>query len=186
MGISGGGTITFTTAALDERVKAAVVSGAFCTYRDSIFSRSHCIDNYIPGILRWFETADLTGLIAPRYLFVEAGSQDNIFPRPGVEEALQNARKVYKHWERPTISPTPTSTPDISSTASRRSAHWPGGYDPQIATITLQHTLKNRSGGGKGDWLRSERSEDAGPLSALLCLPPPLWGRVGVGGSQAL
>ena len=97
MGISGGGTITFTTAALDERVKAAVVSGAFCTYRDSIFSRSHCIDNYIPGILRWFETADLTGLIAPRYLFVEAGSQDNIFPRPGVEEALQNARKVYRN-----------------------------------------------------------------------------------------
>ncbi len=72
------------------------LSRAFCTYRDSIFSRSHCIDNYIPGILRWFETADLTGLIAPRYLFVEAGSQDNIFPRPGVEEALQNARKVYQ------------------------------------------------------------------------------------------
>ncbi len=63
MGISGGGTITFTTAALDERVKAAVVSGAFCTYRDSIFSLSHCIDNYVPGILRWFETADLTGLV---------------------------------------------------------------------------------------------------------------------------
>ncbi|HEU5117751.1 MAG TPA: alpha/beta hydrolase family protein [Isosphaeraceae bacterium] len=101
MGISGGGTITFTTAALDDRVKAAVVSGAFCTSRDSILSRSHGIDNYIPGILRWFETADLTGLIAPRYLFVEAGTQDNIFPKPGVEEALEGARKVYETLEAP-------------------------------------------------------------------------------------
>jgi dienelactone hydrolase len=96
MGISGGGTISLTTAALDERVKAAVVSGAFCTYRDSIYSRSHCMDNYIPGILRWFEAADLAGLIAPRCLFVEAGTEDRIFPQHGVEEALETARKIYR------------------------------------------------------------------------------------------
>jgi dienelactone hydrolase len=96
MGISGGGTVILYAAALDERVKVAVLSGSFCTFRDSIFSRSHCIDNYVPGILRWFEVADITGLIAPRYLFCESGTQDDIFPEPGVRAALASAERVYR------------------------------------------------------------------------------------------
>ncbi len=96
MGISGGGTVALYTAALDERVKVAVLSGSFCTFKDSIFSRSHCIDNYVPGILRWFEVADLAGLIAPRALFCEAGTEDDIFPEPGVREALDDAGRIYR------------------------------------------------------------------------------------------
>src|SRR5262249_28652225 len=80
IGISGGGTVGLYTAALDQRVKAAVLSCSFCTFRDCIFSRSHCIDNYVPAMLRWFEMADVAGLIAPRYVFCENGSQDDIFP----------------------------------------------------------------------------------------------------------
>lgn len=96
MGISGGGTVGLYTAALDERVKVAVLSGSFCTFRDSIFSRSHCIDNYVPGILNWFEMADLAGLIAPRRLFCESGADDEIFPRAGVREAADAARRIYR------------------------------------------------------------------------------------------
>jgi dienelactone hydrolase len=95
MGISGGGTVSLLTAAVDDRVRAAVVSGYFCAYKDSILTLSHCIDNYIPGLLRWFECADLAGLIAPRALFVEHGTQDPIFPPPGVEAALAAARSIY-------------------------------------------------------------------------------------------
>ncbi|MBX6312970.1 MAG: acetylxylan esterase [Isosphaeraceae bacterium] len=101
MGISGGGTVSLYTAALDERVKVAVLSGSFCTFKDSIFSRSHCIDNYVPGILRWFEAADLTGLIAPRYLFAESGTQDDIFPEPGVRAALEDAERIYRVLDVP-------------------------------------------------------------------------------------
>jgi len=96
MGISGGGTVTFYTAALDDRVKAAVLSGSFCTFKDSIFSIGHCMDNYVPGILRWFEAADITGLIAPRFLFCESGTEDRIFPQPGVEAALRDAERIYR------------------------------------------------------------------------------------------
>ncbi|WP_422927223.1 alpha/beta hydrolase family protein [Singulisphaera sp. PoT] len=96
MGISGGGTVTFYTAALDERVKVAMLSGSFCTFKDSIFSIGHCMDNYVPGILRWFEAADVAGLIAPRYLFCEAGTEDRIFPKHGVEAALRDAERIYK------------------------------------------------------------------------------------------
>jgi dienelactone hydrolase len=96
MGISGGGTVTMYTAALDDRVKAAVLSGSFCTFKDSIFSLSHCIDNYVPDILTWFEAADLAGLIAPRALFVENGKDDLIFPQSGVDAALAVAREIYQ------------------------------------------------------------------------------------------
>lgn len=95
IGISGGGTVGLYTAALDDRVKVAVLSGSFCTFRDSIFSVAHCIDNYVPGVLSWFEMADIAGLIAPRALFVESGDDDPIFPKPGVETALEAAARIY-------------------------------------------------------------------------------------------
>ena len=66
MGISGGGTCTLFSAALEPRIRAAMVSGYLNTFRDSVFSLSHCIDNYIPGILNWAEMYDVAGLIAPR------------------------------------------------------------------------------------------------------------------------
>jgi dienelactone hydrolase len=96
MGISGGGTVTLYAAALDERIRVAVLSGSFCTFRDSIYSIEHCIDNYVPGILKWLEVTDIAGLIAPRGLFVESGDDDPIFPRPGVEKALRDATRIYE------------------------------------------------------------------------------------------
>ena len=95
MGISGGGTVALYASALDERVKASVLSCSFCTYRDSIYSVAHCIDNYVPGLLRDFEMADVAGLIAPRYLFCESGSKDDIFPERGFQAAIDHAKKAY-------------------------------------------------------------------------------------------
>ncbi len=96
MGISGGGTVAFYASALDERIKATVMSGSFCTFRDSILSVGHCMDNYVPGVLRWFEVADIAGLIAPRALFCECGTDDNIFPARGVRAALRDAERIYE------------------------------------------------------------------------------------------
>ena len=72
----GGGTCTLFSAALDPRIQMAMVSGYLYTFRDSIFSLSHCIDNYVPGILNWAEQYDVAGLIAPRALFAESGEKD--------------------------------------------------------------------------------------------------------------
>jgi dienelactone hydrolase len=95
MGISGGGTVSFFSAALDERVKISVVSGYFNTFRDSILSRSHCIDNYVPGILNYVEMYDLAGLIAPRWLFVESATRDPIFPIEASKMAVIKAQHIY-------------------------------------------------------------------------------------------
>ena len=96
MGISGGGTCTLFAAALEPRIKAAFVSGYLNTFRDCIMSVSHCIDNYVPGILNWAEMYDVAGLIAPRPLFAESGTKDPIFPIAGSRESFERLRKVYE------------------------------------------------------------------------------------------
>jgi dienelactone hydrolase len=101
MGISGGGTCTAFSAALEPRIKAAMISGYLNTFRDSIFSLSHCIDNYVPGILNWAEMYDVAGLIAPRPLFAEAGAKDDIFPVDASRESFARVTKVYETLDAP-------------------------------------------------------------------------------------
>jgi hypothetical protein len=96
MGISGGGTVTQFSTALDPRIKAAFISGYLNTFRDSIMSVSHCIDNYVPGILNWAENYDVAGLIAPRPLFSEGGDRDPIFPVKATRESFERVKKVYE------------------------------------------------------------------------------------------
>ncbi len=95
LGASGGGTTSLFTAAMDERVKLAVVSAYFNTFRHSIVSISHCPDNYVPGLLQDMEMHDVAGLVAPRALFVETGRQDRIFPIEGCEIAARKAKGIY-------------------------------------------------------------------------------------------
>ena len=95
VGISGGGTATLFAAALEPRIRAAMVSGYLNTFRDSVGSLAHCIDNYVPGILNWGEMYDVAGLIAPRPLFVESGEKDNIFPIAASVESFKQVREIY-------------------------------------------------------------------------------------------
>jgi dienelactone hydrolase len=96
VGISGGGTCTQFATALDIRIKAALVSGYLNTFRDSIMSVSHCIDNYVPGILNWAENYDVASLIAPRYFFSEGGDRDDIFPQHATRAAFAKVKQTYE------------------------------------------------------------------------------------------
>ena len=95
MGISGGGMHTFFSACLDERIRACVVSGYYCTFRDSILAMSHCTCNFCPGLGQFGEMYDLVGLIAPRPILVESGSKDPIFPIASTKDSVERARQVY-------------------------------------------------------------------------------------------
>lgn len=95
MGNSGGGTITFFTAAVDERVHLPVPSCYFCTFGACLMRIYHCTDNYIPGILRVADMGDLAGLFVPRPVIFVAGEEDPIFPIAGVREAFAKARAIY-------------------------------------------------------------------------------------------
>jgi dienelactone hydrolase len=99
MGISGGGTVTLFSTALEPRIRVALVSGYLNTFRDSVGSLAHCIDNYVPGILNWAEMHDIAGLIAPRPLFVESGEKDNIFPIEASIESFNQVREIYRIFQ---------------------------------------------------------------------------------------
>ncbi len=99
MGISGGGMLAFFTAALDQRIAAAVISGYFCDWRKSILSLQHCTCNFVPGLLQLGELHDIAGLIAPRPLLVENGTHDDIFPIEDVRQAVNLAKRCWQTLE---------------------------------------------------------------------------------------
>ncbi len=95
-GNSGGGTVTYYLACLDERITSAAPSCSVCTFEASIAAMPHCLCNHVPSIRKYFEMGDLAGLIAPRKLVVAAGKNDEIFPLPGVKEAYGVIEKAYR------------------------------------------------------------------------------------------
>ena len=95
MGGSGGGAVALFAAALEPRLRAAVMSNYFCTFRDSILAMPHCPCNYIPGLLQDGEMYDIAALIAPHPLLIVTGSEDPLFPLPGVLEAYGHLRGTY-------------------------------------------------------------------------------------------
>ncbi|MBO5370419.1 MAG: hypothetical protein J6B23_07070 [Clostridia bacterium] len=97
MGNSGGGTATFYSACMDERINVAVPSCAVCTFEASIMAMNHCPCNFIPGIRKYFDMGDLGCLIAPSKLVVVCGKDDNIFPLDGVRESYEIIKKAYAH-----------------------------------------------------------------------------------------
>jgi len=99
MGISGGGMATFFSTCIDTRIRACVVSGYFCTFKDSILAMHHCLCNFVPGLARFGEMYDLAGLIAPRPMLVESADRDPIFPRFAVEKSVAKARQVYQVFQ---------------------------------------------------------------------------------------
>lgn len=102
MGISGGGTVTALTMALDARPAACVVSGYGNLWRDSILAMRHCVDNYWPGMLRQMELPDLLAAIAPRPMLWETGSRDPIYPQASALEAASIVRAIYEQQGAPT------------------------------------------------------------------------------------
>ena len=96
MGNSGGGTISLFSAAVLPRLRFAMPSCYFCTFRDSIMSIQHCADNYVPGLLQYGEMADVMGLFAPRPVVLVAGREDSIFPIKGVRKAFRHLKEIYR------------------------------------------------------------------------------------------
>lgn len=95
MGNSGGGTATFYSTALDKRIKAAIPSCAFATFSGSIGAMYHCACNYVPGIAKYFDMAEIAGLIAPRPLVIVSGKEDKIFPLPTAEHEFTRLKEIY-------------------------------------------------------------------------------------------
>ncbi len=95
MGNSGGGTATFYAAALEKRIKGAIPSCAFATFHGSIGSMYHCSCNFVPSMAKYFDMAELAGLIAPRPLVIVSGKNDHIFPIETAEHEFERLKEIY-------------------------------------------------------------------------------------------
>jgi dienelactone hydrolase len=95
VGLSYGGRMTMLTAALNPRIRVAVMSGALNVMQERISHRYSCGAQVIPGLLEYGDVPEIAGLIAPRPCLWEIGNQDGLMVKPWIEPAAQRMRKVY-------------------------------------------------------------------------------------------
>ncbi len=96
-GRSGGGSYTWTTAALDERIKAAAPVAGITDLRNHVCDgavEGHCDCMFFVNTHRW-DFAMNAALIAPRPLLIVNTDADNIFPLDGVNRLFAQTRRIY-------------------------------------------------------------------------------------------
>ena len=95
IGLSYGGRMTMLTAAMDERVKIAVPSGALNVMQERIRGRYSCGAQVIPGLLRFGDVPEIGSLIAPRPCIWECGSTDGLIVPGWKERAIVRLQRAY-------------------------------------------------------------------------------------------
>jgi dienelactone hydrolase len=104
MGLSMGSTLAWWTAALDERVKVCVDICCLTDYQ-ALFETNalagHGLYYYVPALLKYFTTAEINALTAPRPHLALAGDQDALTPVAGLERIDAALQKVYSEAGAP-------------------------------------------------------------------------------------
>lgn len=98
LGISMGSTMAWWTAALDTRVKVTVDICCLTDFQSLIEMRGldgHGLYYYVPGLLKFFTTAQINGLIAPRPHLSLAGNYDKLTPPDGLSRVDRELKKIY-------------------------------------------------------------------------------------------
>jgi dienelactone hydrolase len=106
-GLSKGGHYTLYTAALDTRIKAAVVSGWFNQRTRKLLAEKdgpgmffithiHRSEYYLKDLLNRFGDAELGWLIAPRPLLIENGTEDRAVLVKDAREEFGRVESVYR------------------------------------------------------------------------------------------
>jgi hypothetical protein len=83
------------TAAIDERIATAVVSGAFSRFADTLIESDECACQVVPGLLPVADLPDVISLIAPRPLLLQQGLADQHATPAVVAEAFAVVRRAY-------------------------------------------------------------------------------------------
>jgi len=94
-GFSYGGTCTLFLAAVDDRVRAAVVSGYLASWAEAHkMPANMCGSQVLPGLFGRLEHGDLGALVSPRALFVESCREDYLFPWQTAAEEVEHLRRL--------------------------------------------------------------------------------------------
>jgi dienelactone hydrolase len=96
VGLSYGGRMTMLTAALESRIRVAVVSGALNLMQERISRPYSCGAQIIPGLLKIGDTPEIGSLIAPRPCVWEVGTHDGLIAAKQADDALRRMRRAYR------------------------------------------------------------------------------------------
>ncbi|MCD6050863.1 MAG: acetylxylan esterase [Verrucomicrobia bacterium] len=97
-GRSGGGGYSWWTAALDDRIKAAVPVAGITDLQNHVVDgciEGHCDCMFMMNTYRW-DYAKVAALIAPRPLLIANTDKDRIFPLDGVVRLHKDVANIYK------------------------------------------------------------------------------------------
>jgi hypothetical protein len=97
-GRSGGGTMTWFTMALDDRVKCGVTAnatGIVATHVRHDTLRGHCDCAFFVNHPR-IDYSDVAALCAPRPVLVQSGQKDWIYPPEGYRPLGEKARRIFE------------------------------------------------------------------------------------------
>jgi hypothetical protein len=98
VGLSVGGLRSCHLAALDDRVKAAVVVGWMTSFPTQLKSKiNHTIGHtkLVPGLMHEMDYPDMASLALPRALLVINGSRDSLFEPAGVQASFRKLAQCY-------------------------------------------------------------------------------------------
>ncbi len=84
------------TAALEPRVRVAVVSGALNVMQERVAMKYSCGAQVIPGLLNFGDVPEIGSLIAPRACVWEVGACDGLMIPRRTDEALARMGRAYK------------------------------------------------------------------------------------------
>jgi len=96
LGLSGGGSHVMHLAALDPRIQATDVICALNSYRGwGIGIDNFCGTQFLQGMFKYGDHAEICGLIAPRALLAEHAVFDLEFPAVESAEAVRQVQRIY-------------------------------------------------------------------------------------------
>ncbi|MCT8139603.1 dienelactone hydrolase family protein [Anaerobacillus sp. CMMVII] len=104
MGMSMGGIMTWWLAALDTRIKWCVDVCGLADFQALIETDSldkHGFYFYVPRLLKYFSTAEINSLIAPRPHLSVAGIHDKLIPVSGLERIEPILKQIYENEGKP-------------------------------------------------------------------------------------
>jgi dienelactone hydrolase len=99
VGLSVGGLRSCHLAALDDRIKAAVVVGWMCSFPRQLQKHiRHTIGHtkLVPGLYRYLDYPDVASLAMPSSLLVINGRKDTLFEPSGVQLAFDKLAACYR------------------------------------------------------------------------------------------
>ena len=96
VGLSYGGRMSMLTAALEPRIRAAVVSGALNVMQERIMGRYSCGAQVIPGLLQIGDVPEIGSLVAPRPCVWETGRRDGLIVSPWADTAWERMQSAYR------------------------------------------------------------------------------------------